>query len=50
MRRIDHGSLVGDQRSYFEAGKTRPVSWRVEQLKLKAIKADPASNWHPRFR
>jgi hypothetical protein len=48
MRRIDYGSLVEDQRSYFEVGKTRPVSWRVEQL--KAIKADPASNWHPRFR
>ena len=48
MSSIDYGSLVGGQRSYFKAGKTCPVSRRVEQL--KAIKAHPASNWHPRFR
>jgi aldehyde dehydrogenase (NAD+) len=33
----DYTSLVEGQRSYFKAGKTRPASWRVEQL--KAIKA-----------
>jgi len=33
----DYTSLVQGQRTYFKAGKTRPVSWRIEQL--KAIKA-----------
>jgi aldehyde dehydrogenase (NAD+) len=33
----DYTSLVQGQRRYFKMGKTKPVSWRVEQL--KAIKA-----------
>ena len=37
MSTPDYTRLVQDQRRYFKAGKTRPVSWRVEQL--KAIKA-----------
>lgn len=37
MSTPDYTSLVQGQRRYFKAGKTRPVSWRVEQL--KAIKA-----------
>ena len=37
MTTPDYTSLVQGQRTYFKAGKTRPVSWRVEQL--KAIKA-----------
>ena len=32
----DYSTLVSRQRDYFKAGKTRPVAWRVEQL--KAIK------------
>ena len=37
MSTPDYTRLVQDQRRYFKAGKTRPISWRVEQL--KAIKA-----------
>ena len=37
MSTPDYTKLVQGQRRYFKAGKTRPVSWRVEQL--KAIKA-----------
>jgi aldehyde dehydrogenase (NAD+) len=37
MTTVDYGSLVDGQRAYFKAGNTRPVSWRVEQL--KAVKA-----------
>ena len=33
----DYSSLVSRQRAYFKAGTTRPVEWRIEQL--KAIKA-----------
>jgi len=29
----DYSTLVSRQRAYFKAGKTRPVEWRVEQLK-----------------
>ena len=36
MSTPDYTKLVQGQRRYFKAGKTRPVSWRVEQL--KAIK------------
>jgi aldehyde dehydrogenase (NAD+) len=32
----DYSTLVSRQRAYFKAGTTRPVAWRVEQL--KAIK------------
>ena len=32
----DYSSLVSRQRAYFKAGNTRPVEWRIEQL--KAIK------------
>ena len=34
----DYSSLVAGQRAYFKAGHTRPVEWRIEQL--KAIKSD----------
>jgi aldehyde dehydrogenase (NAD+) len=37
MSEPDYTRLVEGQRKYFKAGNTRPVSWRVEQL--KAIKA-----------
>ena len=37
MSTPDYTSVVEGQRAYFKAAKTRPVSWRVEQL--KAIKA-----------
>jgi aldehyde dehydrogenase (NAD+) len=37
MSTPDYTSLVQGQRRYFKMGKTKPVSWRVEQL--KAIKA-----------
>jgi acyl-CoA reductase-like NAD-dependent aldehyde dehydrogenase len=30
---IDYSSLVSGQRAYFKSGKTRPVEWRIEQLK-----------------
>jgi len=33
---VDFASLVGGQRAYFKAGKTRPAAWRIEQL--EAIK------------
>ena len=29
----DYSSLVAGQRAYFKAGHTRPVEWRIEQLK-----------------
>jgi hypothetical protein len=32
----DYSNLVAGQRSYFNAGHTRPVEWRIDQL--KAIK------------
>jgi acyl-CoA reductase-like NAD-dependent aldehyde dehydrogenase len=31
--KIDYSSLVSGQRAYFKSGKTRPVEWRIEQLK-----------------
>jgi aldehyde dehydrogenase (NAD+) len=38
MSEPDYTSLVAGQRAYFLAGKTRPLEWRVEQLKaLKAM-------------
>ena len=37
MSSPDYTSLVEGQRSYFKAGNTRPLSWRIEQL--KAMKA-----------
>ena len=37
MTDTDYAGLVAGQRAYFKAGKTRPVEWRVEQL--KAVKA-----------
>ncbi len=37
MSAPDYSGLVEAQRAYFKAGNTRPLSWRVEQL--KAIKA-----------
>lgn len=37
MADIDYSDLVAGQRAYFKAGQTRPVAWRMEQL--KAIKA-----------
>jgi aldehyde dehydrogenase (NAD+) len=37
MSEPDYATLVAAQRAYFKAGNTRPVSWRIEQL--KAIKA-----------
>ncbi len=33
MTNPDYTNLVAGQRSYFHAGNTRPLSWRVEQLK-----------------
>jgi aldehyde dehydrogenase (NAD+) len=33
----DYAALVNSQRAYFKAGNTRPLDWRIEQL--KAIKA-----------
>ena len=29
----DYSKLVAGQRAYFKAGHTRPVEWRIEQLK-----------------
>ena len=29
----DYSKLVAGQRAYFKAGNTRPVEWRIEQLK-----------------
>ena len=38
MNEPDYGSLVAGQSAYYEAGRTRPVSWKVEQLKsMKTI-------------
>jgi aldehyde dehydrogenase (NAD+) len=37
MSTPDYTSLVEGQRAYFKAGSTRPMSWRIEQL--KAVKA-----------
>ena len=42
MSTPDYISLVNRQRTYFKAGNTRPVAWRVEQL--KAIKAMMEAN------
>jgi acyl-CoA reductase-like NAD-dependent aldehyde dehydrogenase len=36
MSTPDYASIVEGQRAYFKAGKTRPVAWRVDQL--RAIK------------
>jgi acyl-CoA reductase-like NAD-dependent aldehyde dehydrogenase len=42
MSTPDYTTLVQGQRSYFKSGKTRPVTWRLEQL--KAIKAMMEAN------
>ena len=38
MAELDYSTLVAQQRDYFLAGNTRPVSWRKAQLEvLKAM-------------
>jgi aldehyde dehydrogenase (NAD+) len=42
MSEPDYAGLVESQRRYFKAGNTRPLSWRIEQL--KAIKSMMEAN------
>ena len=48
----DYASLVAGQRAYFLSGKTRPVAWRVEQLKAIRTMIDESRDamrealWH----
>jgi aldehyde dehydrogenase (NAD+) len=52
MSARDYASLVEGQRAYFKAGKTRPVSWRANQLKALKTMVDESRDamyealWH----
>ena len=52
MSTPDYATLVEGQRSYFTAGRTRPVSWRIEQLKALKRMVDESRDamyealWH----